>query len=733
MADRTSSSGSAPLLMQPKAGTDPAEAFRRARARRRAAAPSPLVAALAREEAEPDTRSGQAQPESAAEQAIADLQAAMETYDAGEAPGGTREQGRDSLFVPRADNGVLIDPAILFSEIWRKRWLIAGTTLAGAAIGLLMALNAQSRYTAFSQVMIDPREVKLVERDLAPEFLANESALAIIDSRLSLVTSRQVLEKVIERTNLDQDSEFNGRDRVTGPLTILRELVSPDNAADSAGRITVQNLREAITTDRTSRTFVVNVGVSARSPEKAALLANEVTRAFVEEQSAIKSLTAGEANEALTGRLASLKAAVETAEKAVDDFRLANGLEQAQGRLLADERLATASAQLNEARAATIRARAKADGAASADIDAVIAGSLPIDLNTPALTTFRAQHSSLRQQEAALEQQLGPRHPRLANIRASVGAARQDIALELRRIVEGAQGELRRAVEAEQELAAEVARAKAEIANKSDPLVTLRDLEAKAEAARAFYQGALLRARETGELEQLATVNASVLSAAEPPSDPSSISKKTILAGWTIGGLLAGLAIAGLFGLARGIGIGAGTPHAPAPARPAPSGPEGRRRDEQPNPSPRTEQPAMYPGYPYPPQTAMQQPLPVQPQQPGWWTQPAPAPQGYYPAAPMPVAMPAGAPWAGAHWPQPAPMPPMAGYGMPQPMPQAVPQAWPQPMPQAWPQAQADAAHAAALAAEDRREMADLRQSLSDIREVVDALLARRDSRRRFG
>ncbi len=755
-------------MQQPATGYDAAEAFRRARAKRRASAVNPLLAALGAQSDQSDTRAPAAAAVQTSNQYTdpdlgPELEIALrdfETDTPAEPVGPVVTPAAQSMFVPRADNGVLVDPVVLFTEIWRKRWLVAGTTLAGAALGLALALTAESRYLAYAQLLLDPRDVKLLERDLAPDFLANEAALAIIDSRLSLVTSRQVLEKVIERTNLDQDAEFNGSAAGGGLISSVRSILSSDTPAESAERDTLENLREAIATDRTNRTFVVNVGVEARSPDKAALLANEVTRAFVEEQSSIKSTRAGEANEALTGRLTELKAAVEQAEKAADTFRSANGLETAQGRLLSDERLASASISLNDARSATIRARAKAEGASAADLDAVIAGALPIDLNTPALTTFRAQYASLRQQEASLEQQLGPRHPRLANAKASVEAARQDISAELRRIVQGAQSELRRAVETEQELAAQFARAKAEIANASDPLVTLRDLELEAEAARELYKSALLRARETGELEKLTTVNATILSAAEAPSDPSSTSRKVILAAWTIAGLIIGLMIAGLLGLAKALGFsGAQSPRAdnaaprttrPAPSSPSPDGPKpgNRDRNRPPHENP-TEPSAMYPGYPYPPQPfapqayapqaqapmaaqtyvqapPMQTPMPSPPmpmmqvypqQQPqGWMPQMqapvAPMQQGWYPTPMMPQPAPY-APMPNGYWPQPQPV-------FQQPMPQPM-----QPAAMAQPMQPAPSA--------DDHEISDLRQSLSDIRDVVDALLARRDTRRRFG
>ncbi|WP_306119228.1 MULTISPECIES: GumC family protein [unclassified Roseitalea] len=679
--------------------------------------------------------------------------------DDGERPDATGAPARPShrsMPAQASPNGALIDPIAMVTTIWRWRWSIVAFTLVGAIIGVMVALSVPKRYTAWSEILIDPRELALIERDLEREFLANEAALAIIDSRLSLVTSRQVLDRVIERTDLDEDTEFNGQDEagfdLFGGIDQIASLFAGEPPVEDTARTTLENLRDAITIDRTTRTFVINIGVESESPRKAALLANEVTRAFIDEQADITSDKARAANNALTSRLATLQADVEAAERRVEDFRNSNGLISTQGRLLTEDELNASSAQLAEARAATIRARSRAQAAQATTVEAVIEGSLPNDLITSALSTLRAQFAALRQEAAQLESELGPRHPRLASARASIEAARQDIAAELRRIVAGTQSELRQAVQTEQQLAAEVVRAKAEISNKSDALVTLRDLQSNAEAARAIYAGALLRARETGELEALGTVNASVLAEAEPPLNASSMSRRTIAMGFTIAGFLIGLGVAimaGLVGSLRSTGLlgqkagpddtltdgpGAGTRPQRSDTNPTePMEPATMHSDYPPYPyapypHPQTAQghhpthsgegaPAAYPAYP--PQPAhgwSHPPAPVAPMPPHGYPAPhavaAPAHHPDYGRPPYAAPMPAPAPWPHAPYPARAD----ASHHMPQPDPRG--HRSPAPV---------------ADAPGDDGELEDIRQALRDIREVVDELVARRDNVRRLG
>jgi len=730
---------------------DTAETFRMARARRATQRPNPLLSALARE---PDKAPEDAAltGEQSGQPGSAEDRQTRTTLPTDPTDGPRREPVAPQSHAGQPVDGALIDPIAMIATIWRWRFIIAGLTLLGAILGVVVALGTPHRFTAYSEVLIDPREVQLVGRDLEREFLANEAALAIVDSRLSLVYSRPVLERVIAATNLDQDPEFNGDlDDGIGLMDGIRaigSLFGGETPDQTTSRETLENLRDAISIERSTRTFVVNIGVEARSAQKAAMLANEVTQSFVEEQGSISSDKARDANEALTGRLDELQAGVEAAERRIEQYRLENGLVTTQGRLLSEDELATASAQLAEARALTINARTKAEQAGQISVDAAISGSVPADLVTGSLETFRAQHAALRQSAAQLQNQLGPRHPRLEAANASIAAARQDIEGELQRIVQGAQSELRRTVQTEQELAAQVARAKAAMSLQTDALVRLRDLQAEAEAARAIYNGALLRARETGEIGALGTVNAAVLAEAEAPRSASSMSRKTIAIGFTIGLFLLGLGIAAVSGLRTAIRLDAFSSagdRAPDtdPDSPAPT--HNRTKDTS----------TMYPGYPYAPPPAAAQPhpaaqaAPAWPQQPPMAQQPYPPPQAYpaaqqpvaaYPAAPQPVG-PQVWPTHDPHAPPPSAWQQPVMPAVPTPPHAPHPAAWmqpayPAPAPVA-PQPAAAPAYPAqpapATPSRDAEEMAELRKSIGEIRDVVEELAARRGNVRRFG
>lgn len=637
----------------------------------------------------------------------------------------------------------LIDAATVLSTVWKWRGAIIGSTILGGLLGVGIAMSTPKLYTATTSVLVDPREIKLIDRDLTPDILANEAALSIIDSRLQLAKSTRVIERVVERTNLTQDGEFNGEGTgLGGGLSILTGLFfGSDNGVASKSRITQENLRKAIETSRATRTFVVNIGATSQDPEKAAILANEVAEAFIEEQSGITSRTAGDATTKITSRLDQLRGELEAAERKVEDFRNANNLVNAQGRLITDDEIVAVNSALVKARSATSEARASADALRGADLNSVVTGVLPTALVTPALTTFRAQYASLKQQVAAMENQLGPRHPRLENMRASAQAAANDIQSELNRIVTGAQADLRAAIQNEQQIAQKLAQLKANGDNNSEAVVELRELERDVTAARTIYEAALVRARETNEMEAINQGNSSIISAAEAPLTPSSTSRKVMVAGSAIAGFLLSLGAALAFGVSRSlknsIGASGGQGFAPAHNQgvpvpgPGTGGGTPQRRpdddydDETPD-SAKKENDNMYPPYPpygYPAPVPMAQPA----------AQHYGSPYGGYPQQ-APMMQPA--PYM--HHPMAPPMMPPMHYPMaPQMMPsmpqqQAAPQVQPifvpimqQPAPQ--PMAAPQPAPAPAQAAyNNQSEMDSLRESVRDIRGVLDQLAGRR-------
>ena len=174
----------------------------------------------------------------------------------------------------------LIDPLSVIGGIGRSAKLIAATTLIGAAIGVVIALSTPKKYEAFAELLIDPRDLKLTDRDLTQTGLPNDATLAIVENQVRMLTSGTVLNRVVEQLNLTEDSEFNGQQQggIGNIFSSLRALLSSGNgpggdAGDRRHALAVGNLAESLHVERGGKTFVVSIGAMTEEPEKSALIA----------------------------------------------------------------------------------------------------------------------------------------------------------------------------------------------------------------------------------------------------------------------------------------------------------------------------------------------------------------------------------------------------------------------------------------------------------------------------
>jgi len=448
----------------------------------------------------------------------------------------------------------LIDPGKVFGGVRKSLGIIAAATILGAMLGVAVAVTTPKKYTAVTELLADPRDLNLVDKELTQSGLSTEATLAIVENQVRVLTSGSVLSKVVDKLNLDEDPEFNGQGRaggLGGIVSAVKGILSSRDGSDDAGRrnaLANQHLAEALDVQRGGKTFVITIAATTLSGDKSALIANTMTEVFLAAYGQLQSDAASRAAGELTAKLDELRAGVEAAERKVETFKAENDIIQSQGRLITDDEIVKLNEQLAVARARTLELNARAVSTRSVDIDTVLGGVLPEELVSATIQELRAQYSTLKTEADRLDTQLGPKHPQRQAIDAQLQVLRGAIATEINRIISSSQTELKRAVQLEQELSSRLAQLKVRQGSLSSELVTLRELERDATAKRAVYESFLLRARQTGEQSGINSANMSVISKAFPPLNPNPPSRSTIAIAGTMLGLFAGLGL----GIARG-------------------------------------------------------------------------------------------------------------------------------------------------------------------------------------
>ncbi len=484
-------------------------------------------------------------------------QPARQTADAAHSGGGAKMTMQSG---PAAEDKPLIDPVVLLTTAWRFRFFIAFTTILGAALGVVLALSTPHLYVAVSQFVLDPRELRLTDTDYLPQSYSSDSTLALVDSQVAIVDSSPVLQAVVTDLNLADDPEFNGSDpgEIGGVLTAARGLLNGRDAASDRNFMAVQTLARSVAVYRGERTFIVYVEAETEDPQKSAEIANKIVDVYISKQREAQSALFERTAASLNRQLDELRRDVEAAERRVEQYKAENDLVDAGGTLITDAQLVQLNQQLAQIRAQKVEIQVRAETARQLDVDALLAGTAPEILQSSTIGELRASYAASKRSFDALTTSLGPRHPQRIAAEQALATTRAEISNELRRIVEATQTELRRIIQSEQQLAADLAVLKSQQVDNSSALVRLRELEREASATSQIYQSFLKRARETGEQQNLNTSNIRIISEATPPIEPAGPSRKFIAAGGMVLGFLAGLAIAMLFGAYRSIRDNAG-------------------------------------------------------------------------------------------------------------------------------------------------------------------------------
>lgn len=425
--------------------------------------------------------------------------------------------------------------------LWRGRWPIILCPILFAAGTAVFSSFLPDRYQSMAQVLVDPRELRVLNNDIAPQQLSSDAIAAYIESLTRVITSTDMLRRIVEREKLTTDSEYASRSAV---LQTLARLVPLGAKTDTSAARAAEQLRKNLWVRRGERTFVIDIAVTATTPEKSAQLSNAFAQAFLDEQADARSEQIRRASSSLSARLQELRERVRRTEDKVESYRAQKNLVGASGRLVSDEQLIALNNQLALARARASETKAKFDQISALRGALPERGSLPEAVASQTMGLLRQQVGEAQRRATSLAATLGPQHPQLLAAQSSLRDAQRAITDELTRIREAAKAELDRALANERSLQTQVDGLKKETLASGRDAVELRELERELEANRGVYQTFLQRARETSEQENLDTSNVRIITSAVPPLERVGPQRRAMVTIAAVVGLIVGLLLA---------------------------------------------------------------------------------------------------------------------------------------------------------------------------------------------
>jgi uncharacterized protein involved in exopolysaccharide biosynthesis len=431
--------------------------------------------------------------------------------------------------------------------VWLRKGLLASVALAGlgAVAGGAYAVLSPPKYTVSTDILIDPANLQVVSDDLFQQPGQVDNALLNAGSKLRVLSSGNVLTRVVDKLNLVADKEFYDP---TPSLFAGLLGSSKDEDAGDPKLAALSALSKRVTTTADEKSFVATLRVSSETPDKSIVISSAIVDAFKAELATAEADGAGRTAAALNDRLDELKGAVKLAEEKVEAYKRDNNLATTSGELVNTQTMAQLNQQVVEAQSRVIAAQSSYDELVAAGRNATTADTQA----SGALTTLRASAGALRQQLDAQSMVYGPRHPTIVRLNTELAAVNAQLEAEVGRIVAAAKVSLEEAKTAAAALAAKADELKTSVFGDNEALVTLRELERDATSKSTIYEAFLSRARQVTEREQLDTTNVRVISTAVPPAGRSWPPRTVVMLGaGAVGGFAAGMLLAVLFGIIR--------------------------------------------------------------------------------------------------------------------------------------------------------------------------------------
>lgn len=430
----------------------------------------------------------------------------------------------------------------------RWRWLLLGSIVVAAIIGLTVTMLMTPQYTASATLEIKRESDRIVNiKGVEPEGAAQD--LEFYQTQYGLLRGRSLAEAVATDLRLYDNVAFFemfGADRVVEQLqsgqSNVRSTAARQDRIRAAASILLDNVD--ITPARLSR--LVEVSFTSPDPALSAQVANAWTGRFIETTLARRYEATSYARRFLEQRIGQLRQRLEESERTLVAYatnqRIVNlpstttsgETSSTTERPLIAEELAALNRELATATAERVaaEARARASGGTAGEA-----------LQGQAINTLRARRAELAAERARMLTQFEPEYPPARALANQIADLDRSIGREEGRARSTVEGAYRAAVTREAELSRRVDALQSDLLNLRGRSIQYNIYQREVDTNRQLYDALLQRYREIGVAGGVGVNNISIVDNAQVPVAPSS---PRLLINLALALVLGGVAGAGL-------------------------------------------------------------------------------------------------------------------------------------------------------------------------------------------
>jgi polysaccharide biosynthesis transport protein len=438
----------------------------------------------------------------------------------------------------------------------RRQWRVAalGSLIAGLVAGLVL-WNMTPWYSSDARILLDQDRNKLLS-----DITAEKSSAAVeeyIATQIAVIRSNVVGRRVARDLNLKYDQELGYlvTQGASQPEPNKPALRSAELISIPVDQSVLHALARTVSVYQVESSLVVEIAASNPDPKLAQSLAEAYGRAYLDDQLTARYDATTRAGGWLESRINELRQQSLEANAEVERFRTEHDLITTDGRLVSDQQLGGLMQQLMTAKLTATQALSRVlefeDAVNRGDVNAII-GSVGASQALPEaapIKVLRNEYLQASGRAREVAERWGADNAQALALKEETQRLSHAIIAEAKRVLAGYQSEHRVAQSSVDAIQASVMVAKGQFQSDSSTLVTLRNLDQRAQSYNALYQEYLTRYQEALQQQTLPLTTGRLVSQPELSTLPDFPKTKVILALAIVLGFAAG----GAVGVAREI------------------------------------------------------------------------------------------------------------------------------------------------------------------------------------
>lgn len=430
----------------------------------------------------------------------------------------------------------VIDLRKYFSVINRAKWRILALAVLVSALTVFVVLNMKPVFSSRATLLIEAEQAKAVKIDEV--YGINSAQQEYYLTQFEILKSRTIAETVIDKMNLAAHPEFipekSWQSYIKDLLPFLTTARVEETAEQKAFRKREKLVNEFISRlsiDPVRKTQLVNIVFEANDAKLAAEIANAIGEAYIDSQLAAKMGITQKASDWLGGRLGELRLQLDTSEKALQDFRLREGLVDVAGvRSLGSQELERLGQEVTQMRTkkAQIDSFARVIRQYGTD-NLERLESMPEVTSHPGVQNVKRELISAERKFSELSKVYGPKHPKLLAAKSEVASVQQSLRDQIRRLLAGMTEEANTIEQNLASLESEMARAKGQYQDLSGKEAEYQRLMREVETNRQLFNTFMARQKETEVTGDFNAAIARFTDRAVPAVEPVKPNRKLIV------------------------------------------------------------------------------------------------------------------------------------------------------------------------------------------------------------